>query len=130
MGHRLALKAKRTRKGMGIETSTFRMTRQTEFVLVMLVVALVAFAGALASKYVHHGGHWLVYYIPGMLSIGTWAWVARRSPYTLLTSSMVWDVVYNGVWVIAVVLTAREGNSTMQIIGACVITVGLVLMGL
>ena len=102
---------------------------KTEFVLMEVALVFFSALGAWASKYVRDGGLWLVYLIPGLLCIGSWTLMARRSPYSLLTTSIAYDVVYNVVWVIVTAYLLREAVNIWQVSGALVVVAGLVLMG-
>lgn len=100
--------------------------------LVQCFVAVVAFFGAIASKAMRDAGgvySWL-YFGTGILGILSWMLTAKVSPYNLLVSSIVWDVVYNSVWIGTAVFFLKESSSVWQVVGAGVVALGLALMAL
>jgi hypothetical protein len=104
------------------------MNKNFEMILTLAAVAVVAVWGALASKAVKAGGHWLWYYTAGMASIGTWTWMARRSPWSLMVSSVAWDIVYSLAFLGTMVFCLGEAGTRSQIAGTAIIFVGLVVM--
>jgi multidrug transporter EmrE-like cation transporter len=106
------------------------MSRQVEFVLLQIVVAINAALCAKASQYVKDGGPWYVYYVPGILSMTLWPLIARRTPYSLLFSGVLWDVIYSAVWVLVLAYLAKDSITRWQVIGSLVVIIGLAVMGI
>ena len=103
-----------------------------KLVLVQCFVAMVAFLGAVLSKQMREGPalfSWL-YFVAGVMGIFSWMLTARASPYNLLVSSIVWDIVYNTVWIGTAIFVLGESSSVWQAVGAGVVVTGLALMAL
>lgn len=104
------------------------MTRTVEMVFALLCAGVAAVFGALASKAIRDGAHFLWYVLAGLGGIGTWTWMAKRSPWNLLVSAVLWDIVYNVLWIGTTIVWCKEAGSSGQIAGAIVVVIGLVIM--
>jgi predicted neutral ceramidase superfamily lipid hydrolase len=57
-----------------------------------------------------------------------WAVGIKHSPYSMLITSAIWSVVYEAAW-LATNIYYGEATSVYQVIGAIIVTVGLIVMG-
>jgi uncharacterized membrane protein YeiH len=58
-----------------------------------------------------------------------WWWMCRRHDMPLVLASAIWNVVYEGVYLVAMTVMAREALTTRQIIGIVTAMAGGFLMG-
>ena len=100
-----------------------------EIVAAYCCTALAGTLGAVLSAYVRRGGHWLTYYIAGMLSIATWAWLAKRSTLPLMLTSTIWDIVYSITFTGSMYFIDIEPISRAQLFGVVLVSIGLLLIG-
>lgn len=106
------------------------MTRTTEMVLALVVVTIIGSWSAVASKMVKDGANILWYYSAGMVSIGTWTWMAKRSPWPLMVSSIAWDIAYSLAFTGTTIVVLHEGGTKGQIAGVLIVAIGLFVMNL
>lgn len=106
------------------------MSQQLEFVFLQVGVVVVAVMSVLASKKIEGGGSQFWYYIPGFLTIALWALIAKRSPYSMLVTSTTWNVIYDGVWTMTLLVFFRGAASVWQAAGACLVVAGCIVMSL
>ena len=97
---------------------------------VMLVATfIVASAGAYSSAMTRHGWSIWWYYVAGFLSVMTWGWVAKYSPWPLVISSMAWDISYNVAFLCTIALVSGEPITWKQIVGILFFLIGIALVG-
>ena len=58
-----------------------------------------------------------------------WWWVCRRHEMPLVMASVIWNVVYEGAYLVAMTVMAREALTTRQWAGIVIALVGGFLMG-
>jgi hypothetical protein len=95
---------------------------------ILLATGIAGFLGGLASISVNRGATVWVYYLVGLAPMLTWAWMAKQSPWPLLTSSMAWDIVYNAAFLITIATMAGDQVTAKQYIGIAFFLVGIVLV--
>lgn len=96
----------------------------------LVLLALSAFGGAWASQYMRNSGPFWPYLLTGLPTLALWIWIVRVSPYNLTVTTVLWDVIYNGVWISTMIFVLHEVKTWTQAVGAAVVVVGLVLMGI
>lgn len=104
--------------------------RHLELIGIMVTLAVVATVGAFLCRAMREGyGVW-TYYALSLLTTTTWVLTIKRSPYNLLVSSVLWNVIYNGTWTLVTIFVLKEHTSIWQAWGGGVVVLGLVLMGM
>lgn len=105
------------------------MNKHWEVFIILTFTAISGIMGASISKAMKLHVPWATfwYYGVGFLSITSWIWMTKRSPYNLLVTSLVWDVVYVGAWTMTTIWMG-EAASHWQIGGAVLIFLGLMLL--
>jgi len=54
----------------------------------------------------------------------------KISPYNLIVTTIIWDIVFNLFWVGTMVFILHEMNGITQAVGAGIVIVGLIVMGI
>jgi hypothetical protein len=96
--------------------------------LILAVTGLVAFLSAWTSVLVHRGAPAAIYWVVGACSILTWSAMVKYSPWTLLVSSMAWDIVYNVGFLVTIAVASGDPVSAKQWVGLLFFLVGIVLV--
>lgn len=91
--------------------------------------ALAALTGAIASNSIARGGSiWPYLLTSAWMGPLSWALLARFGTANILVLSVVWNVVYEGVWTITTIIILGSSVTATQVIGAILVLIGLTLV--
>jgi uncharacterized membrane protein len=95
----------------------------------IILLAIFSFFGAYSSTFIKSGTLW-PYLIYSVVISFLWIWIVKISPYNLIVTTIIWDIVFNLFWVGTMVFILHEMNGITQAVGAGIVIVGLIVMGI